>query len=73
MLSQSISQSHVQVPFDVPEYSGNVDNLWGDPSKAKEVLGWNPQKMTYEELAAVMARHDREWVFNPHQTDAKIC
>ena len=38
----------------------DVDNLWGDPSKAKEVLGWNPQKTTYEELVAIMARHDRE-------------
>lgn len=38
----------------------DVDNLWGDPSKAKTVLGWNPQKTTYEELVAIMARHDRE-------------
>lgn len=38
----------------------DVDNLWGDPSKAKAVLGWNPQKTTYEELVAIMARHDRE-------------
>ena len=28
----------------------DVDNLWGDPTKAKTVLGWNPQKTTYEEL-----------------------
>lgn len=38
----------------------DVDNLWGDPSKAKTVLGWNPQKTTYAELVAIMARHDRE-------------
>lgn len=38
----------------------DVDNLWGDPSKAKKVLGWDPQKTTYEELIAIMARHDRE-------------
>lgn len=38
----------------------DVDNLWGDPSKAKNILGWNPQKTTYEELVALMARHDRE-------------
>lgn len=38
----------------------DVDNLWGDPSKAKSILGWNPQKTTYEELVALMARHDRE-------------
>ena len=28
----------------------DVDNLWGDPTKAKTVLGWNPQKTTYAEL-----------------------
>ena len=38
----------------------DVDNLWGDPSKAKEVLGWNPQKTSYEELVRIMAAHDRE-------------
>lgn len=38
----------------------DVDNLWGDPTKAKTVLGWNPQKTSYEELVAIMARHDRE-------------
>lgn len=37
----------------------DVDNLWGDPTKARTVLGWNPQKTTYEELVAIMARHDR--------------
>lgn len=38
----------------------DVDNLWGDPTKAKTVLGWNPQKTTYEELVNIMAKHDRE-------------
>lgn len=38
----------------------DVDNLWGDPTKAKAVLGWNPQKTSYEELVSIMARHDRE-------------
>ena len=37
----------------------DVDNLWGDPTKAKTVLGWNPQKTTYEELVEIMAKHDR--------------
>ena len=37
----------------------DVDNLWGDPTKAKTVLGWNPQKTSYEELVTIMARHDR--------------
>ena len=38
----------------------DVDNLWGDPTKAKTVLGWNPQKTSYPELVRIMAEHDRE-------------
>ena len=38
----------------------DVVNLWGDPSKAKTVLGWNPQKTSYEELVRIMAEHDRK-------------
>ncbi|MBQ8983568.1 MAG: GDP-mannose 4,6-dehydratase [Lachnospiraceae bacterium] len=38
----------------------DVDNLWGDPTKAKTVLGWDPQKTSYEELVKIMAEHDRE-------------
>ena len=38
----------------------DVDNLWGDPTKAKTVLGWNPQKTSYEELVEIMAKNDRE-------------
>ncbi len=36
----------------------DVDNLWGDPTKAKTVLGWNPQKTSYEELIKIMVAHD---------------
>ena len=38
----------------------DVDNLWGDPTKAKTVLGWNPQTTTYQELVEIMAKHDLE-------------
>ena len=37
----------------------DVDNLLGDPTKAKTVLGWNPQKTSYDELVTIMAEHDR--------------
>ena len=37
----------------------DVDNLWGDPTKTKTVLGWNPQKTSYAELVRIMAEHDR--------------
>lgn len=36
----------------------DVDNLWGDPTKAKTVLGWDPQRTSYEQLCALMAEHD---------------
>lgn len=38
----------------------DVVNLWGNPTKAKTVLGWNPQKTSYEKLCAIMADHDLE-------------
>jgi len=37
----------------------DVDNLWGDPTKARTILGWNPQKTSYEQLVKIMAEHDR--------------
>ena len=37
----------------------DVDNLLGNPTKAKTVLGWNPRKTSYEELVRIMAEHDR--------------
>lgn len=36
----------------------DVVNLWGDPTKARTVLGWNPQKTSYDELCRIMAEHD---------------
>lgn len=38
----------------------DVVNLWGDPTKAKTKLGWNPQSTSYEELCRIMAEHDLE-------------
>ena len=40
----------------------DVVNLWGDPSKAKRELGWNPQKTSFEQLVALMVKHDMEKV-----------
>ena len=109
------AQSHVQVSFDSPEFTANVDatgvqhsvrefcylafkhagielefkgeginekgydkatgrclvevsedfyrptdvvNLWGDPTKAKAELGWDPNKTTFEELVKIMVDAD---------------
>ena len=37
----------------------DVDNLWGDPTKAKKKLGWNPHRTSFENLVRIMAEHDR--------------
>ena len=40
----------------------DVVNLWGDPSKAKRELGWNPTKTSFEELVKLMVDHDMKKV-----------
>ena len=40
----------------------DVVNLWGDPSKAKCELGWNPTKNTFEQLVKIMVDHDMKKV-----------
>ena len=36
----------------------DVVNLWGDPTKAKAKLGWNPSKTSFEELVNIMVDSD---------------
>ena len=36
----------------------DVVNLWGDPTKARQQLGWNPRKTTFEELVNIMVDAD---------------
>ena len=36
----------------------DVVNLWGDPTKARAKLGWNPQKTSFEDLVLLMVEHD---------------
>ena len=36
----------------------DVVNLWGDPTKAKAELGWDPAKTTFEELVKIMVDAD---------------
>ncbi|MBP5561543.1 MAG: GDP-mannose 4,6-dehydratase [Muribaculaceae bacterium] len=35
-----------------------VEQLLGDPSKAREKLGWNPRKTSFEQLVKLMVEHD---------------
>ncbi len=36
----------------------DVVNLWGDPTKAKTELGWNPGKTSFEQLVKIMVDAD---------------
>ena len=39
-----------------------VETLLGNPSKAKNQLGWNPTRTSFEELVKIMIQHDLEYV-----------
>ena len=39
-----------------------VEQLLGDPTKAKTLLGWNPRQTSFEELVRIMAEHDMKFV-----------
>ena len=43
-----------------PKYfrPAEVEQLLGDPTKAKTLLGWNPRKTSFEELVRLMVKHD---------------
>lgn len=47
-----------------PKYfrPAEVEQLLGDPTKAKTLLGWNPRKTSFEELVKIMVRSDLELV-----------
>lgn len=42
-----------------------VEQLLGDPTKAKTVLGWNPTATSFIELVKIMLKHDLEFVKKP--------
>ena len=51
-----------------PKYfrPAEVDQLCGDPSKAKELLGWNPMNTSFNELVRIMMKHDLSFVKREH-------
>ena len=55
--------NNVLVEVD-PQYfrPAEVEQLLGDPTKAKTVLGWNPTKTSFAELVRIMVEHDMEMV-----------
>ena len=60
-IDQATGRTLVEVS---PEFfrPAEVDLLLGDPSKARELLGWNPRKTSFEELVKIMVEHDMELV-----------
>lgn len=58
-----VKTGKVLVEID-PKYfrPAEVEQLLGDPTKAKTVLGWNPIKTNFEELVKIMVKHDMNLV-----------
>ncbi len=44
----------------------DVVNLLGDPTKAKNKLGWNPAKTSFGKLVEIMVKHDMQEVAADH-------
>lgn len=43
-----------------------VEQLLGDPTKARTLLGWNPTKTSFKELVRIMVEHDMRFVKKLH-------
>lgn len=54
-----VKTGQVLVEVD-PKYfrPAEVEQLLGDPTKARTQLGWNPRKTSFEELVRIMVQHD---------------
>ena len=46
-----------------------VEQLLGDPTKPKTLLGWNPRKTSFEELIKIMVSHDMKFVKKLHMKE----
>lgn len=51
-----------------PKYfrPAEVEQLLGNPAKAKEILGWNPHKTSFQDLVKIMVDHDMRFVKKLH-------
>ncbi len=58
-----VKTGRVLVEVD-PKYfrPAEVEQLLGNPTKAKTLLGWNPRKTSFDELVRLMVKHDLEIV-----------
>lgn len=66
-----VSTGRVLVEVD-PKYfrPAEVEQLMGDPTKAKTLLGWNPRKTSFEDLVKLMVKHDMKFVRKLKAKDA---
>ena len=56
-----VATGNVYIEVDPKYYRpAEVETLLGDPTKAREVLGWNPNETSFEELVKIMGKHDME-------------
>jgi GDPmannose 4,6-dehydratase len=68
---KGISKTSGKVLIEIdPKYfrPSEVETLLGDPTKSKELLGWNPRKTSFEDLVKIMVQHDLEFVERDHIT-----
>ena len=58
-----VATNRVLVEID-PKYfrPSEVEQLLGDPTKARTLLGWNPTKTSFPELIRIMVEHDMRFV-----------
>ncbi len=69
LLEKGINKVTGNVIVEVdPKYfrPAEVDQLCGNPSKAKKLLGWNPRNTSFNELVKVMMKHDMSFVKREH-------
>lgn len=58
-----VATGKVVVEVDLKYFRpAEVDQLLGDPTKAKTLLGWNPTKTSFKELVKIMAKSDMKLV-----------
>lgn len=58
---KGVDQKSGKVLIEVDPYyfrPTEVDTLLGDPTKAREILGWDPLKTSFNELVRIMVEHD---------------
>ena len=65
-----VSTGKVLVEVDSKYFRpAEVEQLLGDPTKARTLLGWNPTKTSFSELVKIMVSHDMKFVKKLHMKE----